>query len=278
MSIYDKPSRDMLLDAINKQNGLTANPLTWQQIAAGFPEVVQTPGAPRDTRVLLYGLNGKGYKGTVSITYDRINMPVLFRNLVPMVITNPVNKVSELLPFLNQRYGLSLEPDDIEDFSVADLGESWVAEVKIREGSLAWSGSFPLRYAKFLPNLADLVTTVDLDAIVAPLTVNSKPQAEYVAYGYDWTELTKAFNQDWAFNRSITPQDVDALNEVVPLKFVWTSTPQPDEVNLFGARFKGTELVTPQSKYRQDFQRVATIQLDAGSNYAGSLYLHYLPV
>lgn len=278
MSIYDKPSRDMLLDAINRQNGLTANPLTWQQIAAGFPEAVQTPGATRDTRVLLYGLNGQGYKGTVTITYDRISMPVLFRNLVPVVITNPVNKVSELLPFLNERYGLSLEPDDIEDFSVSDLGENWIADVKIKEGCLAWQGTFPLRYAKFMPNLNDVVTTVDLDAIVAPLTVAAKPHAEYVAYGYDWTELETAFTTGWAFNRVLTAADVDALNEVVPLKFTYAASPQQDEISLFGAVFKGTEAVTPQSLYRQEFRRVAKIQLATGSNYTGTLYLHYSPV
>lgn len=49
MSIYDKPSKEMLLDAINRQNGLTANPLTWEQVATGFPESVQTPGADRKT-------------------------------------------------------------------------------------------------------------------------------------------------------------------------------------------------------------------------------------
>lgn len=280
MSIYDKPSREMLLEAINTQNGLTAKPLSWAQIATGYPEDVLTPGADRNTRVLIYGLNGGGYRGNVAITYDRIEMPVLFRNVIPVVIANPVNKLSELLPFLNAKYGTSLIADDVEDFSVKDMGESWIAEVKIKASCLAWKGSFQMRYAKFFPNLADVIADVDLDAIIAPLTVGNKPFAQYVAYGYDWTDLREEFEKNWVYNRTITAADVDLLNEIVPLGFTYAlpADVKPGEISLRGARFMGTAAVTPQSTYNPDYRRVAAITLAATSNYTGSLYLHYLPV
>lgn len=280
MSIYDKPSREMLLEAINIQNGLTANPLTWNQIASGYPEEVLTPGADRNTRVLLYGLNGQGYKGNVTIEYDRILMPVLFRNVIPVVVTDPVDMVSQLLPALNKKYGLSLVASDIEDFSVKDLGESWIADVVVKPNCLAWKGTFRLRYAKFFPNLADVVTDQALMAIVPPFTVGAKPQAEYVAYGYDWTNMLQQFGTDWLYNRAITPDDVDLLNEVVPLKFgyVTGATAQTGQIALQGARFMGTAAVTPGDQYDDSFQRVAVIKLAADSNYAGNLILHYLPI
>lgn len=280
MSIYDKPSREMLLDAINKQNGLTANPLTWSQIASGYPEEVQTPGADRNTRVLLYGLNGQGYKGNVTITYDRIVMPVLFRNVVPVVVTNPVDKLSDLLPFLNAKYGLSLIADDIVDQSVKSLGESWILDVAVKPGCLAWQGTFRLRYAKFFPNLVDVVTDVDLSAIIAPYAVAAKPHAEYVAYGYDWTDMRQSFEVDWALNRTITAADVDALNEVVPLNFTYAlpADAKPDEISLRGARFGGTTSTAGTAEVNTDYARVAYITLAATSNYAGKLILHYLPV
>ncbi|ANZ50582.1 putative virion structural protein [Erwinia phage vB_EamM_Stratton] len=267
----------MLLEAINKQNNTA---LTWNQIASGYPEVIQSEGAERNTRVLLYGLNGQGYKGSVSIEYDRIDMPTLFRNLVPVIITNPKDKLSDLLPFLNEKYGLSLIADDIVDQSVKDLGDSWLLDVAIKPGCLAWQGGFTLRFAKFIPNLKDVVTDVDLSVIIAPYTVDVKPHAEYVAYGYDWSELSKSFVTDWAFNRVLTAADVDALNEVVPLKFAFVNgaTAQPGQIALSGARFKGVTAVTPNSKYDEDFERVATIDLAADSNYSGSLILHFQPV
>ncbi|HHS7556209.1 TPA: hypothetical protein ACTPQ1_004499 [Salmonella enterica] len=280
MSIYDKPSKEMLLEAINKQNGLTANPLTWEQVASGYPETVQTPGADRNTRVLLYGLNGKGYKGNVTIEYDRILMPVLFRNVIPVVVTNPVNKLSELLPFLNQKYGLSLVADDVEDFSVKDMGESWIADVVIKPGCLAWQGTFKMRYAKFFPNLADVITDVALTAIIPPFTLGDKPQAEYVAYGYDWTEMSQQFNTDWAYNRAITAADVDLLNAVVPLKFAYVTGDkvQPGQIALSGARFMGVTGVTPGDQYDSTYNRVAIIKLATTSNYVGNLILHYQPI
>ena len=280
MSIYDKPSREMLLEAINIQNGLTANPLTWEQIASGYPEDVLTPGADRNTRVLIYGLNGGGYKGNVAITYDRIEMAILFRNVVPMVVTNPVNQLSELLPFLNKEYGTSFVAEDVEDFSVKEMGESWIADVKIKPSCLAWKGTFQLRYGKFFPNLADVITDVDLSAIIAPIAVGAKPHAEYVTYGYDWTDLRQQFETDWAYNRTITAADVDMLNEVVPLSLTYAAPAdaKPGEISLRGARYLGYSNVVAKSTYNLDYRRVATITLAATSNYTGSLYLHYLPV
>ncbi|ANZ48443.1 virion structural protein [Erwinia phage vB_EamM_Caitlin] len=270
----------MLLDAINRQNNLTAKPLTWNQIASGYPEEVLTPGADRNTRVLLYGLNGQGYRGNVTIEYDRILMSVLFRNVIPVVIANPVQNVSQLLPALNAKYGLSLVASDIDDFSVASMGENWIADVSIKPGCLAWKGTFKLRYAKFFPNLADAVTDQALLAIIPPFTVSAKPQGEYVAYGYDWTNMTQQFGTDWAYNRALTADDVDLLNEVVPLKFgyVTGATAQTGQIALQGARFMGTAAVTPGDQYDDSFQRVAIIKLAADSNYAGNLILHYQPI
>lgn len=281
MSIYDKPSREMLLEAINRDNNLTGSKaLTWNQIASGFPEVIQSEGAQRNTRVLLYGLNGQGYKGNVTIEYDRIDMPTLFRGVVPVVITDPVGKLSELLPFLNEKYGLSLIPDDIVDQSVKDLGESWVLDVQVKNGCLAWQGGFTLRFAKFVPNLKDVVTDVDLSVIVAPYTLGLKPQAEYVTYGYDWTEIKDTLTKDWLYNRTLTAADVDLLNEVVPLNFVYAppASVKPGQIGLFGAVYKG--LVTPTGKdmYDNAYTRVGIIQLDKDSNYTGNLILHFQPV
>ncbi|QXO09587.1 hypothetical protein pEaSNUABM11_00163 [Erwinia phage pEa_SNUABM_11] len=276
MSIYDKPSAEMLLESINRENNTS---LTWDQIAAGYPEKITTPLAPRDTRVLIYGLNGQGYKGNVTIEYNRIDTAVLFRNIVPFVTTNPVAKLSDLLPFLNKTYGLSLTADDIEDQSVAGLGDSFTLTVKVKPGCLAWQTDFALRFAKFLPNLRDVVTDVDLSAIVAPFTVGDKPRVEYVAYGYDWTELVDTFTKDWTTNRVLTSADVDMLNAVVPLKFVFATgaNAQAGQIALQNARMGGSVAITPGDRYDQGYTRAFLINLGTDSNYTGTLILHYTP-
>lgn len=276
MSIYDKPSAEMLLEAINRENNTS---LTWNQIAAGYPEKITTPLAPRDTRVMLYGLNGQGYKGNVTIEYNRIDTAVLFRNIVPFISTNPVDKLSDLLPFLNKKYGLSLTKDDIEEQSVKELGDSFLLTVVVKPGCLAWQTDFALRFAKFLPNLKDVVTDVDLSAIVAPFTVNTKPRAEYVAYGYDWSELTDTFTKTWTSNRLLTADDVQKLNEVVPLNFFFgeIGTVQPGQIGLQNARMGGSVAVTPGDRYDQDYTRAFLINLGDNSNYTGTLILHYAP-
>jgi hypothetical protein len=266
----------MLLEAINVQNGTS---LTWDQIAAGYPEKISTPLAPRDTRVLIYGLNSGGYKGNVTIEYDRIDFAVLFRNVIPVVVTNPVAKLSDLLPFLNKKYGLSLTADDIVDQSVADLGESWTLPIQVKPGNLAWQTDFNLRFAKFFPNLKDVVTDVDLTAIVAPFAVGAKPRAEYVAYGYDYTEIVDTFTKEWTTNRLLTQDDVDLLNGVVPLKFAYVTGDQAQagQIALSGARLAGSVAITPGDRYDQGYTRAFLITLATTSNYTGQLILHYTP-
>jgi len=266
----------MLLEVINRENNTA---LTWDQIAAGYPETINTPLAVRDTRVLIYGLNGKGYNGNVTIEYNRIDTAVLFRNIVPFISTNPVKMLSDLLPFLNKKYGLSLTKDDIEDQSVAELGDAFLLTVKVKPGCLAWQTDFALRFAKFLPNLKDVVTDVDLSAIVAPFVVGAKPQAEYVSYGYDYSEITETFTKDWTSNRLLTQDDVDLLNGVVPLKFTMATGAgvQAGQISLGGARLGGSVAVTPGDKYNQNFNRAFLIPMADASNYTGTLILHYSP-
>lgn len=286
MSIYDKPSREMLLEAINRDNGLVGDKaLTWDQIATGFPEVISGESIPFNTRVMLYGLNGQGYKGTVTIEYNRIDMPTLFQGLVPTVITDPQNSLVDLLPALNKAYGLSLIADDIIDQSVKDLGTDWQLDVTMRPGCLAWQGGFRMRFAKFIPNLRDVVKDVDLNVIIAPFTLGPKPRVEYVGYGYDWTEaytvITDTVNKtQWLMNHAITAADVDMLNGVVPLNFAFVNgaAAKDGQIALVGAVFKGILAVTPNSDYSPAFSNVAIIALAADSNYVGNLILHMNPL
>lgn len=280
MSKYLKPSRDMLIDAINLKNGLIDDPLTWDQIAAGFPEKVMTPTGERNTRLLIYGLKQGGYRGSVTVTYDRIDLEELFRNVTPLVlIKNKPNKLSDLLPFINTTYGLSLVADDIIDADVSGKGEDFITTVEMRQGCVAWFGSFEMRAAKFIPQLVNIIVDKTLDIIVAPFVLDTKPNAEYIAYGYDFTEMKDVF-ATWGTNRVLTQDDIDRLNEVVPLNFVNqdAATAAPGTIPLKGATYIGVANVTETSLYDPAFAKCVRVRMAATLAHKGELLLHYSPL
>ena len=276
MAKYTKTSKEMLLDAINIENNLQNNPLTWNQIAAGFPEKVTSAGADKNTRLIIYGLKQGGYKGTVTLKYDRISLPEIFRNVTPVVVTEPVALLSQLLPKLNKTYGLSLDKDDIIEQSVADLGEDFLITVQLRSGCVAWEGDFELRFTKFRPKLKDVIADNVLDVIVAPFPMGAKPRAEYVAYGYDYSTMGETF-KTWAVNRTLTQDDIDELNETVGLKLVnkTGANAAAGEIALSGAKVTSINTVTANSLFNIMYEKAIVITLAATSNYEGQLIIHY---
>lgn len=277
MAKYTKTSKEMLLDAINIENNLQNNPLTWNQIAAGFPEKVTSAGADKNTRLIIYGLKQGGYKGTVTLKYDRISLPEIFRNVTPVVVTEPVALLSQLLPKLNKTYGLSLDKDDIIEQSVADLGEDFLITVQLRSGCVAWEGDFELRFTKFRPKLKDVIADNVLDVIVAPFPMGTKPRAEYVAYGYDYSTMGETF-KTWAVNRTLTQDDIDELNETVQgLKLVnkTGANAAAGEIALSGAKVTSINTVTANSLFNVMYEKAIVITLAATSNYEGQLIIHY---
>lgn len=277
MAKYTKTSKEMLLDAINIENNLQNNPLTWNQIAAGFPEKVTSAGADKNTRLIIYGLKQGGYKGTVTLKYDRISLPEIFRNVTPVVVTEPVALLSQLLPKLNKTYGLSLDKDDIIEQSVADLGEDFLITVQLRAGCVAWEGDFELRFTKFRPKLKDVIADNVLDVIVAPFPKGTKPRAEYVAYGYDYSTMSETF-KTWAVNRTLTQDDIDELNETVQGRKLVNTTganAAAGEVALAGAKVTSINTVTENSLFNVKYEKAIVITLAATSNYEGQLIIHY---
>lgn len=277
---YLKPSREMILDAINIENGLQNNPLTFNQIALGIAQEITTPGSTRNTRLLVYGLRGGGYRGNVTLQYNRLSVENMFRGVTVLVLGDPVAKLSDILPAFNKAYGITLVASDIEDQDVSALGESWVSTIAIKAGNPVYKGSFQVRYAKNIPRLINIILDNTLEVIAAPYTDRSKPHAEYLAYGYDWTEMQDTFDKNWSAGVAVTQLGVDQLNEVVPLKFTFgdPALVSPGEVSLRGAKVVSRQAVTAGSVFNQSYQKVVVVQLAADSNYAGQLYLHYLPV
>lgn len=280
MATIARKSQQMLLDTINRDNGLTANPLTLDQIGMGLPIPTGAENAFYNTYLIIYGIYGKGYHGSVQLSYQRYRLDWMFRGLTPLVIANPSpTKHSDLLPLLNDLYGLAWEAGDIVDQAIPAGTESAVVTIEFKTNNWAWLGSLDVRFAKTLPYISDLVTNAELDTINPELTYTDKPRAEYVAYGYDWTAIYNTLGVVAAGKDKVLTQDqFDQITTVTTTRYTMATGNDvgADEISLAGAVWGGAVRADSDAKYDSaNYEFVNTLVLDTASNYTGQLIFHF---
>lgn len=280
MATIARKSQQMLLDAINRDNGLTANPLTLDQIGMGLPISTGADTAFYNTYSTVYGLYGKGYHGSVQLSYQRYRLDYMFRGLTPLVIANPSpTKHSDLLPLLNDLYGLAWEAGDIVDQPIAPGTESAIVTIEMKSTNWAWLGSLPVRFAKTLPYISDLVTNNSIDAINPDMTYTTKPRAEYLAYGYDWTAIYATLTNAAAnAGKTLTQDQFDQITTVTTTRYTLATGDAvgDGEVSLANAVWGGVVRAESIDEYdSENFEFVNTLVLDVASNYTGKLIFHF---
>jgi len=279
MATIAKASQQLLLDAINRDNGLTENPITLAQMGMGLPIPTGVSNAFYNTYVTVFGIYGQGYNGSVQLSYQRYVLETMFLGLTPILIANPSpTKHSDLLPLLNAQYGLALDATDIVDQAIPAGTESAIINLTMASTSWAWLGTIPVRFAKTLPYITDVATITALNTINPAYPIGTKPQAEYVAYGYDWTDAYATLTDTNAtVGKILTQSQFDALTTITTLKLTMATggAITAGQISLANAVWGGTVLTSTDSKYNQNFKYVNTLTMDANSNYTGNLILQF---
>jgi len=108
----NKASRLLLLDLINDAN---ATSFTTADLNFSNP-LPLAEGASRNTQVNVSGTGTTTFTGTKPVTYDRLDLAVLFGGLnLSILDTGEYATTLDLLPIINGRYGLAMDATDIED-------------------------------------------------------------------------------------------------------------------------------------------------------------------
>lgn len=280
MATIAKASQQLLLDAINRDNGLTANPLTLEQMGLGLPIPTGVDNAFYNTYCTVYGLYGKGFYGSVKLSYQRYEMEKMFRNITPILIVDPLPyRVSDLLPAFNAQYGLSIAATDIVDNVLVTTTNGGMTDITMVSSNWAWLGTLKVRYAKTLPYIADLLTNTSLDAITPVLPFTTKPRAEYVAYGYDFTGgYTMLTNSLASVGKVLSQDQFDALSVLSSLKLTLSVGVDvaAGEISIADAVWGGMIQANSSDDYNSDdYTYVNTLVMPSTSNYTGTLILHF---
>lgn len=118
MAIYGKTTRQMLVDLINEGNPDLPFPINDTDFDFTMPEVIADPGNGHNTRVRVIAKAGTNYTGNVLVTYRRLTIGTIFRNMILELEhwvpntganNNVINNIYNLLPLFSEKFGLNFE-------------------------------------------------------------------------------------------------------------------------------------------------------------------------
>ncbi len=125
-------SQELVLAMVN-----AANSLRLDLNRVEFVDPVPTSGT-HNTQATMRAKAGGGFEGSFPIKYNRLDFNVLF-SAYPVTLDPEVYTSSDqLLPLINEDYGLNLQPEDIVIESVNVVNDKYV--LKASASSIAWFG------------------------------------------------------------------------------------------------------------------------------------------
>lgn len=214
MQLYPKPSAELVLDLIAASNPSLPFPLTTASVFVGPPTAVAVvPPAITNTTARVSSKPSSAYAGSKIVSYRRISLADLFKNITPNVKKYSASgdagaspfSVYGILPYLNDVYGMKLTVDDVNDAAfpayttVVENGISVkVSTVSMvaKATSTAFVGSVLIRTQSGQRDLSAAITKGELPGRLYPggndFVTTPKDRLDMMGYGTDWTEMMLA--------------------------------------------------------------------------------------
>lgn len=149
MQFYSKKALQLIYDQVNRDN-----PDLPIKMAADVAALKTNPTAinanGRNTRVVFVAYPGKGYRGEITLYYDRINLGQMFKpSLRPLInLPTTVKTLTDALPYLNDALGLNLTVDDLQspNLALSPTTSPTTAQADIVATSPAFQGAVYFSY------------------------------------------------------------------------------------------------------------------------------------
>lgn len=224
-----------LLALVNRDNGTN---LTDTQVTVNAAAVNTDKSIARDTVVKIDAIPGKGYRGSVTVYYNRIDLGVLFLNVGANVGINvPIGGESSddrLIGLINAKYGTHFEAGDLVAVPLtasADIQEVTLAAVG---GNVMYQGQFVVKYGLAETALDSVVLITTLDGFNYPSADLTKGQASIYSYNLDGSAEPKNF---WATVSAgpVTAAFVKPFNTAFRVDEDWVFDASTKDFNLYGA-------------------------------------------
>lgn len=280
MALYPD-ARPQVLAGINAANNIN---LKMTDVVFGPAEAVAgltpVPTTVKNTRSILTAAPAARYSGKVPAFYDRLSFTKVFEH-------TPVNtyaklrsfrpvRIHDLIPDLNNYYGLELTKADILDGELTLVDGVGSAVIEATPASLTWTGKFTVSIIPGDLALEKHMTVTDLKGIDYPSGQSVKGQAEVYSYYYDcsaYEEYLDAIEVVTEGGEDVTDSFVDFINGVTG--GAWTLVKAGD-YSLVDAKviYNGANSLNKQSNHNFDY--ICEVKLSTScANFAGILRFHY---
>lgn len=268
-----------LIDDINAKNGTFFKP---GQLLFGpgqdVSEVTPAPSTTKNSTVLLRVNDGAPYTGQTRIFYDRLDLAAVFANTplntyAKLRAFRPTT-IHDLVPAINDCYGLNITTADIVDGQLELTNGSGQVTIVANTRSLGWKGQVVMTVAPGDAKLEQWMTDTDLEGIKYPSGQSVKGQAEVYSYRYDATSYWGMLSAIEVPDSGLLPtqQIADMLTELT--SDVWAF--QAGDYSLVGALVRYNGVNTTGRPSNPNYTHVMEIELgEACVKYAGTLRIHY---
>jgi hypothetical protein len=140
-TILTKQTATLIYDLINDANEIDIDASI---LSLSAPTVLSGDASGKNTSVIGTPLSGSGYKNTVRLTYDRLDMTVLLQKLVKQVVVPNLTQTTDVLSAFNEKYGFLLVAGDIVNESITSTGGTQSITVTMADSCPAFIGTFEL--------------------------------------------------------------------------------------------------------------------------------------
>lgn len=152
MTRYSYDSLTLLCRLINRDNPDLKQTLSAKNIVLlGGPYTTGLGTSGRNTRIKINGRTGSGIVGKAELFYDRLNIGALFNGITVVFAADGQSAtVADLLPALNEQYGLGLTLEDITN-GATKLGTGYTATqvtLTIASTSVAFTGALSVIWTR----------------------------------------------------------------------------------------------------------------------------------
>lgn len=174
MPIYTGSSIKNVFDLINRDNPTLPFPCNADTFLLGAVTTITPTPKGHNTTIRLVPKNGTPYRGGITLTYRRINVGTLFRDIVPTIERFLTNWMpgTEVFALLNANYGTNLEQFDFESMESkfhGTYGPTTTRSLTALAASYMYIGTVTIRWNQGREMLGtDIMTVSELQGAVWP--------------------------------------------------------------------------------------------------------------
>ncbi len=208
MAIYNGSARQLLVQLINEANPTLPFEVNTVDYDFTVPAVIDpATNNGRNTEVFLVPKTSSQYTGSIRLTYNRLDLGLLFRNVIPHVqkwvpntgtvtATNIVEQLHTLLPLYSAKYGVPLETSQIKDLNLQQrwgLDPSLTFQMQAEPTSLIYIGSTQTKWEIGKRTLESLYQNTEVEGRLYPNgndftdIATRKPYLSHVTFNEDFT-------------------------------------------------------------------------------------------